>query len=133
MINTTNVPANGLVTLQAKFTRPGNRTCVQQWSFHPKDKHSYVLSVRTTEAGCSSAILNATNPEHLIPEPSAVLRNSSRQACMPLAEAQAAQRSKLDAEHTNDFPPVDIRSAGPVAATPDKKSMDDFKDLLGDK
>jgi hypothetical protein len=72
---------------------PSKQYCVVRWSFQPTAGRTYLIAGQGAGTACSARVLDATNPDSITPEVTAVRRNAPGNACVPLAVAQAAKRA----------------------------------------
>jgi hypothetical protein len=66
------------------------QVCLLRWSFTPEAGKSYLVQGTSTAAGCTARLLDATNPDAMRLPGGTVRRNIQGQACVPMAQAQAA-------------------------------------------
>ena len=87
----TTLAADRLTTLAYMFVRKEpKQACVVRWSFKPMPGKTYLVSGTAGETGCGSArLIDATDPDQMREEPSAVRRNVAANACMPLAQSKS--------------------------------------------
>lgn len=97
--------------------------CIVRWSFLPAADRTYLLQGSANPTACNARVYDATNPDDIKLEASAVQRNSKTRACLSLAEARElkAREEADNAASGNKDEPLLIPSA----------SSDDLKDLIG--
>lgn len=83
--------AGRLETLEFHLLKPAaQRVCVVRLSFEPQAGRTYLFAGSAATGGCSASVLDATDPDDMRPERSAMARGSASQHCLPIAEARAA-------------------------------------------
>lgn len=98
-------------------------SCRVRWSFQPVADRTYVLSGTANSVSCAARIYDATNPDDMKLEASAVQRNAPGSTCLSIADAQERKRK--------------FNASNPVAGTKDEPMLapsattDDLKDLIG--
>lgn len=87
----TTLAADRLTTLAYMFVRnEPKQACVVRWSFKPMPGKTYLVSGTAGETGCGSArLIDATDPDQMREEPSALRRNVAANACVPLAQSKS--------------------------------------------
>jgi hypothetical protein len=123
------IAAGKMNTLDILVLKPDNGACKLRWSFVPKANHSYLVNARSLTGGCAALILDATDPDNISPEQSALRRNYSGQKCVPLSSsltyAQLEARGKDQADQ--ELP----TSTQPTTGTPQPLDDADLKALTG--
>jgi hypothetical protein len=110
-------------TLEFITFHPSKQYCVVRWSFQPTAGRTYLVAGHGAGTSCSARVLDATNPDSIKPEVTAVRRNAPGNACVPLAVAQAARNSKGD---------TGAAGAGrEEASLAPNATADDLKGLMG--
>jgi hypothetical protein len=84
-------------TLEFITFHPSRQFCHVRWSFQPKAGKTYLVAGNGVGTACSARVLDATDPDSIKPEVSAVRRNVPGNACVPLSVAQAARNTRGDA------------------------------------
>ncbi|MCU7369372.1 hypothetical protein PEC18_00290 [Paucibacter sp. O1-1] len=79
------------VTLEFVVHRSGQTACSVRWSFTPRADRLYLVQGMTVADGCPAQLLDTTQPERASPPADLLLRSTATQACVPLAQAQAAR------------------------------------------
>jgi hypothetical protein len=93
------------------------RVCAVRWSFLPAAGKSYLLQSSFDGNRCTSMVLDATNPDAIRPEPSALRRNPTPdKTCVPLGQARAL--------------PTQTTGSGDATLSPGANT-DDLKGLIG--
>lgn len=85
--------AGSWTTLEFITFHPSKQYCVVRWSFQPAVGRTYLIAGQGAGTTCSARVLDATNPDSIKPESTAVRRNAPGNACVPLAVAQAGRRA----------------------------------------
>lgn len=75
-------------TVGVLFTRPDKTRCQITWSFAPRDGRSYLIAAKYLPDSCTARLIDATDPDALRPEPTAVRRDGGGKFCTPLTETQ---------------------------------------------
>lgn len=83
------------VTLEFIVHRTGQAACSVRWSFTPRADRLYLVQGMTVADGCPAQLLDTTQPERATAPPDLLLRSRPGQACVPLAQAQAARRQAV--------------------------------------
>jgi hypothetical protein len=91
-----NLEAGKWTTLEFITFHPSKMYCVVRWSFQPTAGRTYVVAGNGVGTACSARVLDATNPDSIKPEATAVRRNIPGNACVSLTVAQAARNGKTD-------------------------------------
>lgn len=79
------------VTLEFMVHRTGQAACSVRWSFTPRADRLYLVQGMTVADGCPAQLFDTTLPERATAPPDLLLRSTATQACVPLAQAQAAR------------------------------------------
>src|SRR5690349_21960568 len=90
---TTALAAGTMTTVEFYLLKPNKQFCNVRWSFTPVAGKTYLLSGRalnTAGYACLAQVMDMSDPESLKPEPTALRRNPSGSACLPLAQSKAA-------------------------------------------
>jgi hypothetical protein len=131
-------------TLEVMVLMPGNRYCVQRWSFVPRAGRSYSLTTTSSPAGCSALVYDASDPTAPRLETSLRKRNAEGRVCVPLATATPILADKAPEESVvaSDLP-IDSGAREPAAPRPppappavngktsDQVTADDLRGLIG--
>jgi hypothetical protein len=115
-IPTVNLAAARLTTVEFAGLTADKKLCMVRWSFLPANGKSYLLQSSFDGNRCTSMVLDATNPDAIKPEPSALRRNSPDKICVPLGQARAL--------------PTQTTGSGDATLSPGA-SNDDLKGLIG--
>ncbi|MGY4827271.1 hypothetical protein ACVNIS_01685 [Sphaerotilaceae bacterium SBD11-9] len=100
-----------------------NTTCRVRWSFQPTADRTYVLSGTANPTSCVARIYDATNPDDMKLESTAIARKVDGKLCLSIEEAQERKRK--------------FAAANPGAGTRDEPMLapsataDDLKGLIG--
>lgn len=86
---TTTLAAEGTQMLEVQVLKADKRLCRMRWSFEPKAGRSYLVVASSQPGGCSSMVLDASNPDAIKREATLVRRDAPGNACVPLALARA--------------------------------------------
>src|SRR5205085_7659945 len=96
----------GLTTTEVFWTKPNRSICRVRWSFEPVAGHKYLVSTTSTSTGCIARVLDATDPHHMLVEPSSRRRDVGSRMCVPMAQtttmADAESRARVSGE--SDLP-----------------------------
>lgn len=103
------------------FKKSPSRHCLVRWTFSPSEGKTYLLTGASTAGGCVAHLLDASDPDDMRPEHSALRRNAGTQACVPLAQARASARSASAQDGSNDGDAVLRQGA----------TTDDLQGLMG--
>ena len=127
----TTVAANRLSTAEIFLTKPNRRFCRIRWSFVPADRHKYVVSASSTPQGCRAAILDATDPNHIVPEPSSRRRDVGSQVCVPLAQTTTVGDTTSNERNADDSDlPIPSAPAREGAVRTPPVTEDDLSGLM---
>lgn len=117
------VAADQWVTLDfMTFDNARRTSCRIRWSFQPVADRTYLVSGAANATHCAARVYNATNPDDMKLESTAVQRNSGSTLCMSIADAQERKKRLTD--------------ANPVATSKDEPMLtpaataDDLKGLI---
>jgi len=91
-----NLEAGKWTTLEFITFHPSRQFCRVRWSFQPAAGRTYVVAGNGVGTTCSARVLDATNPDSIKADTTAVRRNIAGNACVSLAVAQAARNSRND-------------------------------------
>lgn len=112
-----NVAAARMTTVEFAAATADRKACMVRWSFLPVAGRVYLLQSSFDGSRCVSVVLDATNPDAIRPEPSALRRNPTpEQACVPIGQARAL--------------PLQTQGAGDATLAPGARN-DDLKGLIG--
>lgn len=115
---TVNVAADRLLTLEFVGTNNDRKNCMVRWTFTPLPGRSYLLQSTFDGQRCTSAVLDATNPDTIRAEPSALRRNPALdKLCVPLTQSRG-------------IPSPQNNPQGDATLTPGATN-DDLKGLIG--
>ena len=116
-VPTGNLAAARLTTVAFATATADKRVCAVRWSFLPAAGKSYLLQSSFDGNRCTSMVLDATNPDAIRPEPSALRRNPTPdKTCVPLGQARAL--------------PTQTTGSGDATLSPGANT-DDLKGLIG--
>lgn len=127
----TTISALGLSTAEVVVTKPDRSSYRIRWSFEPVVGRRYLIATRSTPNGFTSRVLDATDPDKIVAEPSVRRRDVGGSACVPMA--QTSSLADLNARAvTNGESDLPI-PATPVArpARPSVLTDDDLGGLTG--
>jgi len=117
------VAAGQWVTLDfMSFDNVRRTSCRIRWSFQPTADRTYLVSGTANATHCAARVYNATNPDDMKLESTAIQRNVGGNLCMSIADAQERKKRLTD--------------ANPVATSKDEPmltpaaSADDLKGLI---
>lgn len=115
---TVQIAAARLTTLEfVGVTADRKSSCMVRWSFLPTAGKSYLLQNGFDGQRCTSLVLDATDPDAIRPEPSALHRNPAPdKTCVPLSQARGL--------------PIQASGSGDATLKPGA-SNDDLKGLIG--
>jgi len=124
-------------TVEMFLTKPDRTYCRVRWSFEPANGRKYLVYATSTPTGCSARVLDASNPDRLVPERTLRRRDKGTQLCIPLA--QTSTLAELDAgaqAGTEDDLPTPDRTPsraapGGAAAAPSNRPAPVTEDDLG--
>lgn len=119
-----NLPAGQWATVDFVALDQVRRTeCRVRWSFQPVADRTYVLSGMANANSCAARVYDATNPDDMKLEASAVQRNAPGSSCLSIADAQERKRK--------------LNASNPAAGSKDEPMLapsattHDLKDLIG--
>lgn len=117
------IAADQWVTLDFMTFDDVRRTsCRIRWSFQPTANRTYLVSGTANTTHCAARVYNATNPDDMKLEATAIQRNVGGTLCMGITEAQERKKRLAD--------------ANPVATSKDEPMLtpaataDDLKGLI---
>ena len=116
-----NLAAGKWTTLEFITFHPSRQFCVVRWSFEPKAGKTYLVAGNGVGTACSARVLDATDPDSIKAEVTAVRRNVPGNACVPMTVAQAARNSRSDAGQGGSG--KDEASLRPGASADDLKGL----------
>lgn len=85
----TRLRAGELSTVSTALYKPDRSVCAIRWSFVPQAGRSYVITMSAREGGCASRLLDVTDPDRPVPEPTLRRRNSAENICIPMSQTRA--------------------------------------------
>ncbi|MBC7957954.1 MAG: hypothetical protein H7Y33_19055 [Cytophagales bacterium] len=118
-----NLAAGQWATVGFMALNQSRQSCWIRWSFQPVSGRTYLLAGAASNNGCSARLLDATNPDDIKPDPTAVRRNIAGNTCQSIASAQAARSKSTDS--VSSAPGKGDATLAPSATT------DELKDLIG--
>ncbi|OQA32189.1 MAG: hypothetical protein BWY57_02152 [Betaproteobacteria bacterium ADurb.Bin341] len=71
-----NIVPSKQTSLEIIFRKPANRYCRMIISFNPETNRNYLLQLDSRPDSCWTGLFNASNPDDIIPEPSATYRDA---------------------------------------------------------
>jgi hypothetical protein len=117
------IAADQWVTLDfMSFDNVRRTSCRIRWSFQPTADRTYLLSGTANTTHCAARLYDATNPDDMKLESTAIQRNVGGNLCMSIADAQDRKKRLTD--------------ANPVATSKDEPMLtpaataDDLKGLI---
>lgn len=66
--------------------------CRVRWSFQPTADRTYVLSGMANTTHCAARVFDATNPDDMKLEPTAIQRSTADNLCLSIADAQERKK-----------------------------------------
>ena len=72
--------AGTLTTVDFMHVKANKESCTLRWSFTPVAGKSYLVNGAAVGAGCRAALLDATNPDAMVPAAGSVRRNEKGSA-----------------------------------------------------
>lgn len=118
-----NLAAGQWATVGFMALNPSRQSCWIRWSFQPVSGRTYLLAGAASTTGCSARLLDATNPDDIKPDTTAVRRNITGNTCQSIASAQAARSKSTDSV-------TSATGKGDATLAP-SATTDDLKDLIG--
>jgi hypothetical protein len=122
---TTRIRTDKLSTVEVLYTLADRRSCRGVVSFWPKAKHDYLVSTRIDASHCTISLLDASDPDHMKPEPSALARDQGAQLCLPLDKSKPLA-SAANAVKSDKKPEL----VAPLPVSPDKNAAPVFDESL---
>lgn len=92
----TTLAANRVTTLEFLLIKPNKQYCSVRWTFTPLAGKTYLLRGAALPTTCGAAVLDMTNPEDIKPEQTALRRNPTGFACLPISQSKAASLGGSD-------------------------------------
>jgi hypothetical protein len=89
-----NLAAGRWTTLEFITFHPSRQFCVVRWSFQPTVGRTYLVAGSGEGTMCKAVLLDATDPDSIKPDTTAVRRNVPGNACVSLTVAQATRGAK---------------------------------------
>ena len=138
----TTIAAPGLTTTESVVIKPNRTICRVRWSFEPVAGRRYVVTTKSTPTGCVAQVLDATDPNKIVIEPSVRRRDVGGNACLPMEKtttlADFASRTRASSEADLPIPNAPAAPAAPPArpALPGKTpsvTEDELSGLTGKK
>ncbi len=115
-----NLEAGKWTTLEFITFHPSKMYCVVRWSFQPAAGRTYVVAGNGVGTACTARVLDATNPDSIKPETTAVRRNIPGNSCVSLTVAQAARNGNKDSGQGSSANEASLR---PGASAEDLKGL----------
>jgi len=127
------IDATGLATVEVFFTKPDNRSyCRIRWSFYPKEKRSYLVAAQQSATECRARVMDATDPDAIKVESTAVRRNVGANPCVPMSQIQASTIKQIQADTSAAQPQARTADDGKGKDVTLQPSNDDaLKGLIG--
>ena len=127
------IEATGLATVEVFFTKPDNRSyCRIRWSFYPKEKRSYLVVAQQSPTECRARVMDATDPDAIKVESTAVRRNVGTNPCVPMSQIQALQNKQPQTDVGTSLPQIKPSDSGKDKdVTLQPGNDDDLKGLIG--
>ena len=116
-----NLAAGKWTTLEFITFHPSKQYCVVRWSFQPTAGKTYLMAGNGVGTACTARVLDATNPDSIKPELSALRRNVPGNACVPLTVAQAMRNAHDESAQGSSG--EDEASLRPGASAEDLKGL----------
>ena len=95
------IEAGRLATLDFVAVRADKTSCRVRWSFTPTAGKTYLVAGTISGASCSARLLDATDPDRMLPESTAQRRNAGGSACNGLV-ARPAPSKAGGSEHSGE-------------------------------
>ncbi|HJV62671.1 MAG TPA: hypothetical protein VJ743_17115 [Albitalea sp.] len=117
----TTLAANQVQTIEFFLVKPSRQFCAVRWSFTPVAGKTYLLSGgAVANTGCAARVMDASDPDDIKPEPTALRRNPGSTQCLPLALSKPSTLAGSAAEQS-----------GHDAVLKPGATSDDLKGLMG--
>jgi hypothetical protein len=116
-----NVAAGKWTTLEFITFHPSRQFCVVRWSFQPTVGRTYLVAGSGEGTMCKAALLDATDPDSIKPDTTAVRRNVAGNACVPLTVAQSTRAKNASGQGAAGKDEANLRPGA---------SADDLKGLI---
>lgn len=84
----TKIPAERLTTLEVLVTKADRSACRMRWSFVPHAGRSYAVSASSRAEGCATFVMDVSDPDHPVVEPSLRRRDAPGSMCVALGRAK---------------------------------------------
>ena len=94
--------AGQLATVDFLFVRANKQNCIVRTSLMPAAGKTYLFAGTLMPVGCYLRVLDATQPDAIKPEPSAVRRAVPNNRCVPMAEAKPINVTATSAATARD-------------------------------
>ena len=86
----TRIPAERLTTLEVLVAKADRSACRMRWSFVPHAGRSYAVSASSRPGGCATLVMDVSDPDHPVLEPSLRRRDAPGSMCVALASTKPA-------------------------------------------
>ena len=98
----TTLAADSVQTVEFRFATADKKICGLRWTFTPTAGKTYLFRGVGTATGCTAALLDMTDADHMRAEPSALRRNPPGSSCMPIAQSKTVPGLAAGDARTSD-------------------------------
>lgn len=98
----TTLAANQITTVEFMLVKPTRQFCNIRWTFTPVEGKTYLLRGAAIGSSCAALVQDMSDPENIKPEPTALRRNPTGSACLPISQSKGINLKNTNVDSSGD-------------------------------